>query len=134
MTTEDDLRRCGQAAAALVGVAGARVRQAIDEWMGREKAPDDANYKPKSKPETIVEEGRRTAAEAVDAFRRGATAVLGDLERLEHDWLSAKRAPEAPPAPDDAPPAWPPAGRAAPGAAASEPASVPSEPEARAAR
>ena len=80
MATEDDLRRVGQAATALFGVAAARARQVAEQLFG---AQDKAREEAVKRAEPFVEEGRRAAAEAIAAMRREAQRLLRELEHLE---------------------------------------------------
>ncbi|MDA8300960.1 MAG: hypothetical protein M0005_05310 [Actinomycetota bacterium] len=82
MATEDDLRRAGQAAAALMGVAAARARQVADQLL---RPSDRARTEAKQRAEALVDEGRRAAAEVVGALRREVAVVFRDLDRLERD-------------------------------------------------
>ena len=87
MGTEDDLKRLGQAAAALAGVAAARAKEAAEQLLGpREKARSGAKHK----AENLVEEGRRAAAEVIGALRRETSVILHDLQKLEKN-LRAKQ-------------------------------------------
>jgi len=80
MGTEDDLKRLGQAAAALAGVAAARAKEAAEQLLGsREKARSGAKHKAGN----LVEEGRHAAAEVISALRRETTVILHDLQKLE---------------------------------------------------
>jgi len=82
MSTEDDLRRLGQTAAALAGVAAARAKQVAEQLLApREKAREDA----KQRAGSFVEEGRHAAADVVSALRREASVILRDLEHLEQN-------------------------------------------------
>lgn len=83
MSTDDDLRRAGQAAAALMGVAAARAKQVADQLLLRPS--DHARQEARHKAGALAEEGRRAAADVVSALRREVAVVFGDLERLEHD-------------------------------------------------
>ena len=82
MSTDDDLRKAGQAAAALMGVAAARARQVADQLL---RPSDRARQEAKNKAEALADEGRRAAADIVSALRREVAVVFGDLERLEGD-------------------------------------------------
>jgi hypothetical protein len=82
MSTDDDLRKAGQAAAALMGVAAARARQVADQLL---RPSERARQEAKNKAEALADEGRRAAAEIVSALRREVAVVFGDLERLEGD-------------------------------------------------
>jgi hypothetical protein len=91
MSTEDDLRRLGQTAAALAGVAAARAKQVAEQLLGpREKAREEAKHRAGS----FVEEGRHAAADVVSALRREASVILRDLEHLEQN-LRAREADDA---------------------------------------
>jgi hypothetical protein len=91
MSTEDDLRRLGQTAAALAGVAAARAKQVAEQLLGpREKAREEAKHRAGS----FVEEGRNAAADVVSALRREASVILRDLEHLEQN-LRAREADDA---------------------------------------
>jgi hypothetical protein len=80
MSTEDDLRRLGQAAAALAGVAAGRAKQVAEQLLApHEKTREDARQRAGS----FVEEGRHAAADVVSALRREAAVILRDLEHLE---------------------------------------------------
>ena len=80
MGTEDDLKRLGQAAAALAAVAAARAKEAAEQLLGsREKARSGAKHK----AENLVEEGRHAAAEVISALRRETSVILHDLQKLE---------------------------------------------------
>jgi hypothetical protein len=80
MSTEDDLRHLGQAAAALAGMAAARAKQVAEQLLGPRPQPrEDA----KQRAGRFVEEGRHAAADVVSALRREATVILRDLEHLE---------------------------------------------------
>ena len=81
MSTEDDLRRGGQAAAALAGVAAARAKQIAEQLLGGRAKP---RQEAKTKAEALVEEGKHAAAEVIGALRREASVMVEDLERLEH--------------------------------------------------
>jgi hypothetical protein len=88
MSTEDDLRRLGQTAAALAGVAAARAKQVAEQLLGpREQARQEAKHRAGS----FVEEGRQAAADVVSALRREASVILRDLEHLEQS-LRAREA------------------------------------------
>jgi hypothetical protein len=79
MSTEDDLRHMGQAAAALVGVAAARAKQVAEQLLGnRDKEREDVKRRG-----GFVEEGRHAAADVVGALRRETSVILHDLEHLE---------------------------------------------------
>ena len=70
----------GQAAAALMGLAANRAKQVAEELLGsRDKARQDARHR----AESLVDEGRKAAADVVSALRREATVLLRDLEHLE---------------------------------------------------
>ena len=85
MGTEDDLKRLGQAAAALAGVAAARAKEAAEQLLGsREKARSGAKHK----AENLVEEGRHAAAEVIGALRRETSVILHDLQKLEKNLRS----------------------------------------------
>jgi hypothetical protein len=89
MGTEDDLKRLGQAAAALAGVAAARAKDAAEQLIGsREKARGGA----KTKAENLVEEGRRGAAEVIGALRREVLVILHDLQNLENNLRGHEKA------------------------------------------
>lgn len=80
MGTEDELRRGGQAAVALVGVAAARAKDIAEQLLGpRSKLREDA----KTKAEVLVEEGKHAAAEVISALRREASVIIEDLQQLE---------------------------------------------------
>ena len=80
MGTEDELKRCGQAAAALMGVAAARAKQVAEQLLGsRESAKEDA----KQRAESLVDEGRRAAADVISALRKEASVLFRDLDHLE---------------------------------------------------
>jgi hypothetical protein len=80
MSTEDDLRHLGQAAAALAGMAAARAKQVAEQLLGPRPQPrEDA----KQRAGRFVEEGRHAAADVVSALRREASVILRDLEHLE---------------------------------------------------
>ncbi len=84
MGTEDDLKRLGQAAAALASVA-AREREAAEQLLGSgEKARSGAKHK----AENLVEEGRHAAAEVISALRRETSMILHDLQKLEKNLRS----------------------------------------------
>ncbi len=82
MSTEDDLRRLGQTAAALMGVAAARAKQVAEELLG---SGDKAREETKHHAGTFFEGGRYAAADVVSALRREAAVVLRDLEHLEEN-------------------------------------------------
>jgi heparin binding hemagglutinin HbhA len=80
MSTEDDLRRLGQAAAALAGVAAGRAKQVAEQLLGpRDRGREDA----KRRSSSFVEDGKHAAADVVGALRREASVILHDLEHLE---------------------------------------------------
>ena len=80
MGTEDELKRCGQAAAALMGVAAARAKQVAEQLLGsRESAKEDA----KQRAGSLVDEGRRAAADVISALRKEASVLFRDLDHLE---------------------------------------------------
>ncbi|HTT89018.1 MAG TPA: hypothetical protein VMF65_05640 [Acidimicrobiales bacterium] len=80
MSTEDDLRRLGQAAAALAGVAAGRAKQVAEQLLGPgDRVREDA----KRRGSSFVEEGKHAAADVVSALRREASVILHDLEHLE---------------------------------------------------
>jgi hypothetical protein len=82
MSTEDDLKHLGQAAAALMGLAAARAKQVAEELLGsREKVQEDARHR----AGTFFEGGRYAAADVVSALRKEAVVVLRDLENLEEN-------------------------------------------------
>ncbi len=80
MSTEDDLRHLGQAAAALAGMAAARAKQVAEQLLGPRPQPRED---PKQRAGRFVEEGRHAAADVVSALRREASVILRDLEHLE---------------------------------------------------
>ena len=87
MSTENDLRRLGQAAAALAGVAAARAKQVAEQLLNtRAKPREDA----KTRAGNFVEEGRHAAADVVSALRREASVILRDLETLEQTLRSGE--------------------------------------------
>ena len=93
MGTEDELKRCGQAAAALMGVAAARAKQVAEQLLGsRENAKEDAKHR----AETLVDEGRRAAADVVNALRKEASVLFRDLEHLEEHLRGGKGSATAP--------------------------------------
>ena len=112
MSTDDDLRKAGQAAAALMGVAAARARQVADQLL---RPSDRARQEAKNKAEALADEGRRAAADVVSALRREVAVVFGDLERLEGDLRRGR------------PPATRPAGTVLTPAGHGRPAGEPSE-------
>src|SRR5579862_7596398 len=80
MSTEDDLKRLGQAAAALAGVAAGRAKQVAEQLLApHEKTREEAKHRAGG----FVEEGRHAAADVVSALRREAAVILRDLEHLE---------------------------------------------------
>jgi heparin binding hemagglutinin HbhA len=80
MSTEDDLKRLGQAAAALAGVAAGRAKQVAEQLLApHDKGREEAKHRAGS----FVEEGRHAAADVVSALRREAAVILRDLEHLE---------------------------------------------------
>jgi hypothetical protein len=82
MSTEDDLKHLGQAAAALMGLAASRAKQVAEELLGsREKVQEDAKHR----AGTFFEGSRYAAADVVSALRREAVVVLRDLESLEEN-------------------------------------------------
>jgi hypothetical protein len=82
MSTEDDLRRAGQAAAALMGLAATRAKQVAEQLLGsRENSGQDVRHR----AESFFEESRSAAADVVNTLRREASVVLHDLEQLEHN-------------------------------------------------
>ncbi len=82
MSTEDDLRRAGQAAAALMGLAATRAKQVAEQLLGsRENTGQDVKHR----AESFFEESRYAAADVVNTLRREASVVLHDLEQLEHN-------------------------------------------------
>jgi hypothetical protein len=92
MGTEDELKRCGQAAAALMGVAAARAKQVAEQLLGsRESAKQDAKHR----AESLVDEGRRAAADVVSALRKEASVLFRDLENLEEHLRGGKGGGEA---------------------------------------
>jgi hypothetical protein len=96
MSTEDDLRRLGQAAAALVGVAAARAKQVAEQLLApHEKGREEAKHRAGS----FVEEGRHAAADVVSALRREATVILRDLEHLEQNLRAREGGTSATPTP-----------------------------------
>jgi hypothetical protein len=100
MSTEDDLRRLGQAAAALAGVAAARAKQVAEQLLGpRERAREEARHRAGG----FVEEGRHAAADVVSALRREASIILRDLEHLEQS-LRAREGDAPGPTTEPAPP------------------------------
>jgi hypothetical protein len=94
MGTEDELKRCGQAAAALMGVAAARAKQVAEQLLGsRESAKEDA----KQRAGSLVDEGRRAAADVISALRKEASVLFRDLDHLEEHLRGGKGpAPTAP--------------------------------------
>ena len=102
MGTEDELKRCGQAAAALMGVAAARAKQVAEQLLGsRESAKEDA----KQRAGSLVDEGRRAAADVISALRKEASVLFRDLDHLEEHLRGGKAqapAPSAGGASDDA--------------------------------
>ena len=82
MSTEDELRRLGQTAAALMGVAAARAKQVAEELLG---SGDKAREETKHHAGAFFEGGRYAAADVVSALRREAAVVLRDLEHLEEN-------------------------------------------------
>lgn len=103
MATEDDLKRGGQAAVALMGIAAARARQIAEQLLGSRSHPGPRQPEPKSKAETLVEEGKHAAAEVIGALRREAGIMIHDLERLEQA-LRGQSEPDKAPTPDKAAP------------------------------
>ncbi|MGA3219904.1 MAG: hypothetical protein ABSE77_12640 [Acidimicrobiales bacterium] len=101
MGTEDELKRCGQAAAALMGVAAARAKQVAEQLLGSRGAKEDAKHR----AESLVDEGRKAAADVVSALRKEASVLFRDLEHLEEHLRGAKGSATAPtgtgPAPGD---------------------------------
>jgi hypothetical protein len=83
MGTEDDLRRGGQAAVALVGLAAARAKSVAEQLLGSRSKPREEPKPAKSKGELLVEEGKHAAAEVIGALRKEASVILGDLQQLE---------------------------------------------------
>jgi hypothetical protein len=82
MSTEDDLRRAGQTAAALMGLAATRAKQVAEQLLGsRENTGQDVKHR----AESFFEESRYAAADVVNTLRREASVVLHDLEQLEHN-------------------------------------------------
>ena len=85
MGTEDDLKRLGQAAAALAAVVAARAKEAAEQLLGsRDKARSGAKHK----AENLVGEGRHAAAEVISALRRETSVILHDLQKLEKNLRS----------------------------------------------
>ena len=93
MGTEDELKRCGQAAAALMGVAAARAKQVAEQLLGsRERSKEDA----KQRAGSLVDEGRRAAADVVSALRKEASVLFRDLDHLEEHLRGGKAPAPAP--------------------------------------
>jgi hypothetical protein len=92
MSTEDDLRHMGQAAAALVGVAAARAKQVAEQLLGNR---DRGREEFKRRGDSFVEEGRHAAADVVGALRREASVILHDLEHLEQTLRAREGGAEA---------------------------------------
>jgi hypothetical protein len=100
MGTEDELKRCGQAAAALMGVAAARAKQVAEQLLGsRESAKQDA----KQRAGSLVDEGRRAAADVISALRKEASVLFRDLDHLEEHLRGGKGPVPAPSASGAAP-------------------------------
>jgi hypothetical protein len=100
MGTEDELKRCGQAAAALMGVAAARAKQVAEQLLGsRESAKEDA----KQRAGSLVDEGRRAAADVISALRKEASVLFRDLDHLEEHLRGGKGPAPAPSVSDDVP-------------------------------
>jgi hypothetical protein len=100
MGTEDELKRCGQAAAALMGVAAARAKQVAEQLLGsREKSKEDA----KQRAGSLVDEGRRAAADVVSALRKEASVLFRDLDHLEEHLRGGKAPAPAPSGSRDGP-------------------------------
>jgi hypothetical protein len=100
MGTEDELKRCGQAAAALMGVAAARAKQVAEQLLGsRESAKKDA----KQRAGSLVDEGRRAAADVISALRKEASVLFRDLDHLEEHLRGGKGPAPAPSASGGAP-------------------------------
>ena len=63
-----------------MGVAAARAKQVAEQLLGsRENAKEDAKHR----AGTLVDEGRRAAADVVSALRKEASVLFKDLEHLE---------------------------------------------------
>jgi hypothetical protein len=102
-----------------MGVAAARAKQVAEQLLGsRESAKEDAKHR----AETLVDEGRRAAADVVSALRREASVLFRDLEHLEEHLRGGKPSGAAPAgngaAPGDEPAAPRPKAPAAQSAAA----------------
>ena len=70
-----------------MGVAAARAKQVAEQLLGsRENAKGDAKHR----AETLVDEGRRAAADVVNALRKEATVLFRDLEHLEEHLRGSK--------------------------------------------
>ena len=70
-----------------MGVAAARAKQMAEQLLGsRENAKGDAKHR----AETLVDEGRRAAADVVNALRKEATVLFRDLEHLEEHLRGSK--------------------------------------------
>src|ERR1700722_1594690 len=86
MATQDDLRRCAESAAALLGGAAARAKQVAELLLGsRERAGEQAHKaeeRAHKKAESLVEDGRRAAADALVTLRREDTGLGPGLEPL----------------------------------------------------
>ena len=70
-----------------MGVAAARAKQVAEQLLGsRENARTDAKHR----AESLVDEGRRAAADVVSALRKEASVLFRDLEHLEEHLRGGK--------------------------------------------
>ena len=75
-----------------MGVAAARAKQVAEQLLGsRENARADAKHR----AESLVDEGRRAAADVVSALRKEASVLFRDLDHLEEHLREARVPPHA---------------------------------------
>lgn len=82
MGTEDDLKRLGQTAAALAGMAAGRAKQVAEQLLSRREPEREEATRCGG---SFVEDSRHAAAEVVSSLRREASVILRDLEHLEQN-------------------------------------------------
>ncbi len=83
-----------------MGVAAARAKQVAEQLLGsRESAKEDA----KQRAGSLVDEGRRAAADVISALRKEASVLFRDLDHLEEHLRGGKGPAPAPSVSDDVP-------------------------------
>ena len=76
-----------------MGVAAARAKQVAEQLLGsRESAKEDAKHR----AESLVDEGRRAAADVISALRKEASVLFRDLDHLEEHLRGGKGPAPAP--------------------------------------